>query len=218
MAGNMNNMIQMKDMSSSSFSTTTVLPREQLLIACLTKKTSTAASKRECYYYSTLAKKAGWCSYEQGFLTRDSGSFAVLGSLWWRKTGNDDDNIYKPPIKIKKKTSSFIEQVFRGPAQIDSHLTIFSPQQHDCKWEGFVMNSVLFLKGNGVVELKESIVAILELAEECLKCDSLVVCLDKKYPQLSTLIRSFLYVGFELVLPGTFNHLNDDFLLVGIEL
>ncbi|CAG8532485.1 34596_t:CDS:2 [Gigaspora margarita] len=150
MAGNMNNMIQMKDMSSSSFSTTTVSPREQLLIACLTKKTSATASKRECYYYST---------YEQGFLTRDSGSFAVLGSLWWRTTGSaDDNNIYKSPLKIKKKSSSsFIEQVFRGaaPAQIDSHLTIFSPQQHDCKWEGFVMNSVLFLKGNGVVELKE---------------------------------------------------------------
>ncbi|KAF0492646.1 ornithine decarboxylase antizyme [Gigaspora margarita] len=152
---------------------------------------------------------------EQGFLTRDSGSFAVLGSLWWRTTGSDE---YKSPLKIKKK-SSFIEQVFRGgaPAQIDSHLTIFSPQQHDCKWEGFVMNSVLFLKGNGVVELKESIVAILELAEECLKCDSLVVCLDKKYPQLPTIIRSFLYVGFELVLPGTFSHSND-FLLVGMEL
>ncbi|CAG8731757.1 15507_t:CDS:2, partial [Gigaspora rosea] len=179
---------------------------------------------------------------EQGFLTRDSGSFAVLGSLWWRKTGNDDDNIYKPPIKIKKKTSSFIEQVFRGPAQIDSHLTIFSPQQHDCKWEGFVIYFsprslhaiVLVYVDNEAIKVMlyenydshsvltsfdfRIIVAILELAEECLKCDSLVVCLDKKYPQLSTLIRSFLYVGFELVLPGTFNHLNDDFLLVGIEL
>ncbi|CAG8533092.1 13177_t:CDS:2, partial [Racocetra persica] len=165
---------------------------------------------------------------EQGFLTRDSGSITALGSLWWKGAIDDDSkNIYKNPVK--KKQATFVEQVFRGggaPASIDLYLTITSVQQvqqHDYKWEGFVMNSmnsVLFLKDNGlnVVELKESIVAVLELAEECLKCNSVVVCLDKKSPHLSTLIRGFLYVGFELVMPGTFNHNSNDFLLVGMEL
>ncbi|CAG8783497.1 2857_t:CDS:2 [Dentiscutata erythropus] len=186
MAGNMN-MIQMKDMSSSSsFTTAAVSPREQPLIAYLSKKTSATASKREPGGVPDMTPEFFLNLEEQGFLTRDSG-----------------------------------KQVFRGGApHIDYFLTIVSVQQHDCKWEGFVMNRVLFLKGHGlnVVELKESIVAILELAEECLKCNSLVVCLDKKCTHLSTLIRSFLYVGFELVLPGTFNHNSSDFLLVGMEL
>ncbi|CAG8519592.1 1464_t:CDS:2 [Dentiscutata heterogama] len=170
------NMIQMKDMSSSSnFTTTAVSPQEQRLWV----KRPGGVPDMTPEFFLNLE--------EQGFLTRDSGSIAVFRS---------------------------------GAPHVDYFLTILSVQQHDCKWEGFVMNRVLFLKGHGlnVVELKERFVAILELAEECLKCNSLVVCLDKKCPHLSTLIRSFLYVGFELVLPGTFNHNSSDFLLVGMEL
>ncbi|CAG8522901.1 152_t:CDS:2, partial [Scutellospora calospora] len=89
---------------------------------------------------------------EQDFLTRDSGSIAVLGGLWWRNSEGRGK-------KFKEKP--FIDQVFRGgaPGQVDLYLTILSAQQHDYKWEGFVMNNVLFLKGDGlnVVEMKERI-------------------------------------------------------------
>ncbi|CAG8699800.1 1255_t:CDS:2 [Cetraspora pellucida] len=103
---------------------------------------------------------------EQDFLSRDSGSIAALGSLWGV---SDDGSIYKHPVK--KKQSTFVEQVFRSgiPAHIDLHLTVTSVQQvqqYDCRWEGFVMKNILFLKGNGlnVLELKErSLHVIIEI-------------------------------------------------------
>ncbi|CAG8730629.1 11891_t:CDS:1, partial [Racocetra fulgida] len=64
---------------------------------------------------------------EQGFLTRDSGSITALGSLWGVIDGDRNKK-----YKIKKKQSTFVEQVFRGggaPTSIDLYLTITSVQQ-----------------------------------------------------------------------------------------
>lgn len=115
------------------------------------------------------------------------------------------------------KTSSFVNKFFRGVPAIVDHITIISTHDpQNCRWEGFVKDGIFFLEGN--VELKERMVSIIELSEECLKCNSLVVCLDKKFPNLSTFIRDFLYVGFELVWPGTVDHNSNEYILVGMEL
>jgi len=122
----------------------------------------------------------------------------------------------------KDQKPSFTEHLFhRMPPNLDRHLIIISSQEKsECIWEGVIVDETLFLRGNGLehTDLKESFVAIIELAEQWLKCNTLVVCLDKKSPHLSTLIRSFFYVGFELVTPGTYNHNSGDFILVGMEL
>ncbi|CAG8527908.1 11151_t:CDS:2 [Ambispora leptoticha] len=143
----------------------------------------------------------------QGLLAHKSGSF--MGS-----SGG---------LNLNSSNSSTKGELFRSntPAPIDMILTIVSTQpKSEYAWKGFVMNETLFLKGSGLgdVDLRESIVAVLELAEECLKCCSLVVCLDKKDPQLTTLIRTFMYVGFESCDPRVFNHDTEKFMLVGMEL
>ncbi|CAG8484511.1 14476_t:CDS:2 [Acaulospora morrowiae] len=115
------------------------------------------------------------------------------------------------------KTSSFTKKFFRGvPAKVDQVNIISLHDPQNCIWEGFVMDGIFFLEGN--IELKERMVSIIELAEESLKCNSLVVCLDKKLPNISTFIRDFLYVGFELVWPGTIDHNTNEYILVGMEL
>ncbi|CAG8694375.1 5525_t:CDS:2, partial [Funneliformis mosseae] len=225
-----------------------VQPKEQLLAVFSTSTkgaSSSTASTSECYYYSTC--KFNWARRQGGvpvsitknlsnlddmtpestefflkpdFLVRDNGgSLATLGSPLGSKN--------KGSIK-KNRKPSFFEQVFRGvTTNVDRYITIIS--SHDeCVWEGFVMDGTLFLRGNAMesVDLfnlkKESIVAVIELAEECLKCHSLVVCFDKyssssSNNHLSMVTRIFLYIGFEIVAPGTFNHSND-FILVGMEL
>lgn len=150
------------------------------------------------------------------FLVRDNGgSLATLGSPLGSKN--------KGSIK-KNRKPSFFEQVFRGvTTNVDRYLTIISSHdKYECVWEGFVMDGTLFLRGNAMESVnlkKESIVAVIELAEECLKCHSLVVCFEKEKQSsnLSMITRIFLYIGFEIVAPGTFNHSND-FILVGMEL
>ncbi|KAG9306225.1 hypothetical protein G9A89_016129 [Geosiphon pyriformis] len=135
-----------------------------------------------------------------------------------------DSNKSINSFSADKTQIKFVDQVFRSgtpPAHIDTLLTIVSTQpKSEYAWEGFVMNGTLFLKGNGLdnVDLRESIVAVLELAEECLKCRSLVVCLEKNDPQLANLIRTFMYIGFETCIPNIFDHDNERFMLVGMEL
>ncbi|CAB4391911.1 unnamed protein product [Rhizophagus irregularis] len=112
-----------------------------------------------------------------------------------------------------------LEGIFRHPIKIDRELIII--QDTTPTWSGIIKNNTLFLRVSSLEydSLKESIVAVIELAEELLKCDTLVICLDRndKNSSLSTLIRSFFYFGFELVPPGTYNHSNE-FILVGMEL
>ncbi|RHZ49025.1 hypothetical protein Glove_535g48 [Diversispora epigaea] len=160
---------------------------------------------------------------EQGFLTCDGGGITVLGS---QIKGSGD--------KIKNKSNkppSFMDEFFNGTpppppttksdVEVDSNVIIIAAHYpRKLKFEGFVKNGILFLKGNNLnltEELKDSIVPALELAEE-LKCNSLVVCLEKKNSHLCTLIRAFLYIGFELVLPGTFKNDSNEYLLVGMEM
>jgi len=121
-----------------------------------------------------------------------------------------------------------LEGIFRHPIKNDRELIIISGQETTPTWSGIItIDNTLFLRGNGLEHvssleydsLKESIVAVIELAEESLKCDTLVICLDRndKNSCLSTLIRSFFYFGFELVPPNTYNH-SKEFILVGMEL
>jgi len=111
-----------------------------------------------------------------------------------------------------------LETVFRRKTENDRHLRIISPEEKTCIWDGIIMDNTLFLRDNGLehVSLKESIVALIELTEEYLQCNTLVICLDKNNPILSTLIRCLFYFGFELVSPDTYNHSNE-FILVGME-
>ncbi|KAJ3264801.1 hypothetical protein HDU77_007473 [Chytriomyces hyalinus] len=61
---------------------------------------------------------------------------------------------------------------------------------------------------------RESVVSVLELAEDVLGVNSLVVCLDKDREDVAVLIRSLLFVGFELVHPSVYDTTNK-FVLVG---
>lgn len=45
----------------------------------------------------------------------------------------------------------------------------------------------------------QAIMSLLELAEEVLKCDKLLVCLEKGVQEENSLIKSLLYVGFEML-------------------
>ncbi|CAG8534140.1 9621_t:CDS:2 [Diversispora eburnea] len=158
----------------------------------------------------------------QDFLACDGGGITVLGS---QIKGSGDK------IKNKSKPPSFMEEFFNGThssttttksdVQVDSNVIIVKAHYpRKLKYECFVKNRILFLKGNNLnltEELKDSIVPALELAEE-LKCNSLVVCLEKNNSNLYTLIRAFLYIGFELVLPGTFKNDSNKYLLVGVEI
>lgn len=72
-------------------------------------------------------------------------------------------------------------------------------------------------KGAPVVNLRESIVALLDLADESLGCNALVIALERSSPDLSNLLHSLMYVGGTVVTTPVFK-LDPAFVLVGLEI
>jgi hypothetical protein len=95
-------------------------------------------------------------------------------------------------------------------------------------WDGFVVDNVeentrtLYAKGKTYedLNLRENVLSLLELADECLECDGVVIVLDKSNPDLAELLHSLLYVGGQVVPPTGANGLAHDaaYVLIGLDL
>jgi len=91
-------------------------------------------------------------------------------------------------------------------------------------WEGIVLDipgdgRTLYVHGKGAehMELRESIVALLDLADEHLECSAFVIALEKESPALGDLLHSLMYVGGTVVTKPPFK-VDPAFVLVGIEI
>jgi len=67
------------------------------------------------------------------------------------------------------------------------------------------------------VSLRESIVALLDLADERLGCSALVIVLERASPKLSSLLHSLMYVGGAVVTKPVYQ-VNPAYVLVGLEI
>ncbi|KAF8578042.1 hypothetical protein K439DRAFT_1648915 [Ramaria rubella] len=91
-------------------------------------------------------------------------------------------------------------------------------------WEGIVLEMpgsqrTLFVHGKGAehVKLRESIVALLDLADEHLECTAFVIALERSSPALGELLHSLMYVGGTVVTKPPFD-VDPAYVLVGIEI
>jgi len=67
------------------------------------------------------------------------------------------------------------------------------------------------------VNLRESIVALLDLADEQLQCSALVIALERSSPALGELLHSLMYVGGTVVTKPPFTA-DPAYILVGMEI
>jgi hypothetical protein len=72
-------------------------------------------------------------------------------------------------------------------------------------------------KNAQAVSLRESIVALLDLADEQLQCSALVIAFNKVSHGLSELLHSLMYVGGSVVTKPPFQ-VNPAYILVGVEI
>ncbi|ETW80417.1 hypothetical protein HETIRDRAFT_452016 [Heterobasidion irregulare TC 32-1] len=72
-------------------------------------------------------------------------------------------------------------------------------------------------KSAEIVSLRESIVALLDLADEHLECNALVIALEKTTPALGDLLHSLMYVGGTVVTKPPFQ-VDSAYILVGLEI
>ncbi|KAF9913156.1 hypothetical protein EC991_003616 [Linnemannia zychae] len=105
--------------------------------------------------------------------------------------------------------------------RVDATLTITSNDSKMNTWFGFKSEGALYLRGNGWddMDIRESVVAALDLAEEQFECSVVYLCLEKSHPQLEDIVRALMYAGFEVVHKGVLAHRADDkYFVLGIEL
>jgi len=67
------------------------------------------------------------------------------------------------------------------------------------------------------VSLRESIVALLDLADQSLQCSALVIALERSSPSLGDLLHSLMYIGGTVVTKAPFQ-VDSAFVLVGMEI
>ncbi|KAG9051736.1 hypothetical protein FS842_011108 [Serendipita sp. 407] len=122
------------------------------------------------------------------------------------------------------KLSAFAATLF--PEQATTVAKYASPLQleSDSPWDGFILSlpngsKTLYVNGKGaqLANLRESVVALLELADEELECSAVVIAIPKASGALDELIHSFMYVGGQIVTRPPFK-VDASYLLIGLEI
>ncbi|KAJ3571776.1 hypothetical protein NP233_g3544 [Leucocoprinus birnbaumii] len=166
-------------------------------------------------------------------LTPDDGSYSSSGSI---------DSIAFDPIRPHGYPSAGPKAGSAAPAKdaLDYLMTIFpkdglkvlphaksvtiSAPTLGAAFEGVVLQlpgkpKTLYVDGKNaaLVSLRESIVALLDLASENLDCDAMVIVLERSAPNLGELLHSLMYVGGAVVTKSPFA-VDPAFVLVGLEI
>uniref|UniRef100_K1RDR6 Ornithine decarboxylase antizyme n=1 Tax=Magallana gigas TaxID=29159 RepID=K1RDR6_MAGGI len=121
----------------------------------------------------------------------------------------------EPPVSAK---SLFIKENSRQ-AQLDNNrsvevetratanlsFTVYLSGQHKVTWETILKNRNLYVEvPNGILPegSKESLITLLEYAEEKLCCEHVILCFCKSRNDRASLIRTFMFMGFAVACPG----------------
>lgn len=73
-------------------------------------------------------------------------------------------------------------------------------------WDTLLIDRKLYIEvPTGILPdgSKESFVTLLEYAEEVLKCSHVIVCFKKTRTDRASLVRTFMFLGFAVVAPGS---------------
>ncbi|RDB16983.1 Ornithine decarboxylase antizyme [Hypsizygus marmoreus] len=132
-----------------------------------------------------------------------------------------------PPRQQEKDTLDFLMNLFphQGLQALPyaKRVAISAPNM-GAAFDGVVLElpgkpKTLYVDGKSAesVSLRESIVALLDLADESLGCSALVIVLERSSPNLGALLHSLMYVGGTVVTKPVYK-VDPAFVLVGLEI
>jgi ornithine decarboxylase antizyme 1 len=121
--------------------------------------------------------------------------------------GNDVGVTKAPPVSVNNSLVDFNNSARKNTSQ-DASNVIFkiSPVAGlTVSWETTLVNNVLYVElPSGILPegSKNSLVTLLEYAEEKLKCKHVVCCFNKNRADRVSLLRVFNFFGFHILPPG----------------
>ncbi|KAH7051597.1 acyl-CoA N-acyltransferase [Linnemannia elongata] len=210
---NMSNILSM-NVPLDHFASTSIRRIQQatVLAICHVDEASVGS---QTYVYSTCFSGSRTCEQSRrGGISEEQTTSFVREMKQFRSSANDE-TVQPPLIRLEDG-----EQELKD-VKIDARLTITSNDSNNMNtWYGFVSEGALFLRGNGWddMDIRESVVAALDLAEEQLGCQTVHLCLEKSNPNLAKLVRTLMYAGFEMVHPDVLAHADPKYLVLGMDI
>lgn len=113
----------------------------------------------------------------------------------------------EPPVNVKAINTDNITNILTSETQIASNLCFLVNVAHNVEvaWETIYVNNRLYVEiPNSILPegSKESLIALLEYAEEQLDCTHVILVFKKNRNDRASLIRTFMFLGFQVVVPG----------------
>ncbi|KAF9120286.1 hypothetical protein BGW39_011523 [Mortierella sp. 14UC] len=215
---NMSNILSM-NVPLDNFASSSIRRIQQATVLAICHVDEASAGS-QCYVYSTCLSGSRTCEQSRrGGISEEQTTSFVREMKQFRSSANDDavqtPSYNKSIDRLEKKDEEELKDV-----KIDARLTITSNDSNMNTWYGFVSEGALFLRGNGwdEMDIRESVVAALDLAEEQLGCQTVHLCLEKSNPNLAKLVRTLMYAGFEMVHPDVLAHADPKYLVLGMDL
>ncbi|XP_052786154.1 ornithine decarboxylase antizyme 1-like [Mya arenaria] len=113
----------------------------------------------------------------------------------------------EPPVNVKFTNVDFCTANLTSLTQSASNLCflIHVAENVVVKWETIFVDGRLYVEiPNSILPdgSKESLVTLLEYAEEVLDCNHVILVFKKNRNDRASLIRTFMFLGFQVVCPG----------------
>jgi len=150
----------------------------------------------------------------------------------FNKRRHSNDLLATPPLTPEncvaipqpQKHSAFPSALFSENASTVAKYSVPIQISSNSTWEGFELSlpnwpKTLYVDGSRATQahLRESIVALLDLADEQLECSSVIIALRRNSPELDALIHGLMYVGGQVVTRPPFKA-SQDYILIGLEI
>jgi len=108
----------------------------------------------------------------------------------------------EPPVGVR--TTSPSSEAKTPPCSL--RFTVVLTDHKEVVWETVMLDGRLFVEVPGGIlpeGSKESFIRLLEYAEEKLQCAHVIICFSKSRIDRATLVRTFMFLGFSPVAPGS---------------
>ena len=146
--------------------------------------------------------------------THDDNNHNLLSALLWTSatslssSSESLNSERSTPLRYTRDQQQTVSKILefkeRRPVKIEFkiHLT----ENTVIRWEAVVQGNTIYLRMPGVLQggSKESFMLMLDFAEERLGCQNCIICVLKSRPDCATLLRTFMFLGFQTLAPHSY--------------
>lgn len=150
--------------------------------------------------------------------THDDNNRDLLSALLWASassltssaesliTESQSPSHGHPAIHQQRREATInkiLERKDRQPVKVD--FKIYLTENTVNRWEAVVQGGTIYLRMPGVLQAgsKESFMLLLDFAEERLGCNNCIICVLKSRPDRATILRTFMFMGFQMLAPNS---------------